>query len=156
MMTEDQLKICQEAQDLYGKVSVSYIMRKMHCTAAEAEDILLEWNKINMITKFKCKKCNQTKIENWFDKETSDNFICNECQTEKENEFKIIYKPINEEMKNHSKYLLVKTMLEGNQKIVNIYIDNEINKEDICYQIDHLWTWMPKNHRICLRCKKYE
>ncbi len=80
MMTEEEMKICREAQDLYGKVSVSYIMRKMNSTAAEAEDILLEWNKKNMITKFKCKKCNQTKIENWFDKETRDNFICNECQ----------------------------------------------------------------------------
>ena len=42
-MTEEQISICQDCLDRYGKVSVSYLMRKLHCTAAEAEDIELDW-----------------------------------------------------------------------------------------------------------------
>jgi hypothetical protein len=42
-MTEEQISICQNAQDRYGKVSVSYLMRKLACTPAEADDICLEW-----------------------------------------------------------------------------------------------------------------
>lgn len=33
-----------------------------------------------MITKFKCINCNQTKVENWSDKETDNIFLCNECR----------------------------------------------------------------------------
>jgi hypothetical protein len=31
---------------------------------------------------------------------------------------------------------------------------SEIVKE--CKESGHLWTWMPKNHRACMRCGAYE
>jgi hypothetical protein len=43
-MTEEELSICKDANDRYGRVSVSYLMRKLACTASEAEDITQDWN----------------------------------------------------------------------------------------------------------------
>lgn len=45
-MTEEELRTCQDCQDSYGKVSVSYLMRKLHCTAAQAEDIAQDWKQL--------------------------------------------------------------------------------------------------------------
>jgi hypothetical protein len=28
--------------------------------------------------------------------------------------------------------------------------------QQTCQEIGHMWTWMPKNSRYCLRCGKFE
>lgn len=45
-MNEEHLKICEQGRSQYGRISVSYVMRKSGCTPLEAQDIATEWHEL--------------------------------------------------------------------------------------------------------------
>jgi len=49
-----------------------------------------------------------------------------------------------------------KNITAGREYISPFYNPDDVKFKTKCDENDHMWTWMPKDHRACMRCGIYE